>query len=619
MLGFFSRRSRAGHFSPKTESERARERELERAIADYPRLIDLIAAGANLDPQATALTYLRAPLDPAPVSYTYGEFIGAVKAAESWFLRRGIGKDDVVAILVPSSPSAIVAILGASACGIAEPLNLLFAREAIASQLRAVEAKILIAPPPGTPGSLYEKIAGLEREVPSLRWIVTMPLDGSVAIDGERLLPEASWRKDYGSSRDRSEADRVSIMLPTGGTTGHPKVAKLTNRNTVASSICSRMALDMRRGDRAMVALPLFHVGGLFVGVGAALSAGASIVIPGPAGARDPAMAQNFWKLVEKYRLTHAGNVPTTLGVIAEVPVGDADISTLRIMPTGAAICPPEIERRFLATWGGPCVQQVYGMTEVGGAICHDFAGTKPKPNCVGTRNPLFEIAVLANGKIHLPPWPSPTGELLVRGPQVFAGYVDKRQTVDAFHEGWLRTGDLCRIDADGFVEIMGRTKDVIIRGGHNIDPRSIEDAAIEFPGVALAAAVGRPDSYSGEVPMLFVTPRLGATIDPQELTRFVQDKILEPPARPRAVSLLTEMPMTPIGKVFKPRLRELAAESAARDLLTAEGLSAVADVEALTVPELGLVLRVKVAAGSGETVKRQLEKFPVRIEIETG
>jgi fatty-acyl-CoA synthase len=597
-------------------NEAEREREVKQAMQRFPRLIDLVGSGARLDPQAKALTYLRSVLDPDPVIYTHDEVMGLVKAAERWFRKQGVGQGDVVAILVPSSPAAVAAILGASVCGAAEPLNLLFTRDAIRSQLKAVQAKIVLAPPPGMPGGLFEKIEGLDREVPSLKRIATMPLDGTVAFDGEKLAPDASWRDDYGASKQLSEADRVAVMLPTGGTTGHPKVARLTNKNTVVSTVCSRIALDGRKGDCMMVALPLFHVGGLFVGVCAGLSAGASLMIPSPAGARDPGLAPNFWKLVEKYKLTHAGNVPTTLGVVSEVPVGDADISSLRVMPTGASICPPEIERRFLATWGGPCLQQVYGMTEVAGAITHDFVGTKPKPNCVGTRNPLFELAVFANGKIHLPPWPSPTGELLVRGPQVFAGYVEKRQTDEAFLDGWLRTGDLCRIDADGFVEIMGRSKDVIIRGGHNIDPRSIEDAALEFPGVALAAAVGRPDAHSGEVPMLFVTPQPGAAIDTQELARFVQDKILEPPARPRAVALIAEMPVTPIGKVFKPKLRELATQTAARDLLEAEGLSDMAQAEAFTDPDRGLVLQVKVARDAEERVRRLLGQFQIRVDI---
>jgi fatty-acyl-CoA synthase len=478
--------------------------------------------------------------------------------------------------------------------------------------------KLLLAPPPGMPGGLYEKIEGLQRDVSSLERIVIAPLDGSISLDGEVLKPDPAWRDDYGKSLDASEADRVAVMLPTGGTTGHPKVARLTNRAMVASTASSRMALDFRRGDRCMVTLPLFHVGGLFCTVAPGLSAGSTMFIPGPAGARDPALVTTFWKIVEKYRISIAGNVPTTLGAIADVPVGDSDISTLRVTPTGASICPPEIERRYLAAWGGPCVQQVYGMTELAGAITHDVAGVKPRPESVGTRNPMVELAILSGSELHTGPWPSPVGELLTRGPQVFPGYLDSKQTQDAFHQGWLRTGDICRIDADGFVYVMGRAKDVIIRGGHNIDPRTIEDAALAFPGVALAAAVGRPDAYAGEVPMLFVSVQPGIHVDPHALADFVRDRIMEPPARPRAVAIIAEMPVTPVGKIFKPKLREIAAGEAARELLAAEGLTKEVSVEAITDPSRGLFLRLKAAPDKTVTAQRLLQKFPVKVELET-
>jgi fatty-acyl-CoA synthase len=597
--------------------EAARDKEMREALAACPRILDLIARGPLADPDARAVVYLRFPLDPNPVVISNDHLMGAIKAAETFFRAQGIGRDDAVAILLPIGPATIAAIWGAAACGIAEPLNLLFTREAIIAQLNAIKARLLLAPPPGTPGGLYEKIAGLEKDVPSLKRIVVVPLDGTISFDGEVLKPDPAWRDDYGKCTDASEADRVAVMLPTGGTTGHPKVARLTNRSMVASSVSSRMALDDRKGDRVMVSLPLFHVGGLFVGVGACMSAGATIVIPGPAGARDPALITNFWKIVEKYRLTHAGNVPTTLGALAEIPVGDCDISSLRVTPTGASVCPPEIERRYLATWGGPCVQQVYGMTELAGGIAHDVVGVKPRAEAVGTKNPMVELAILSDGKLHTGPWPSPVGELLTRGPQVFPGYVDSKQTEDAFYQGWLRTGDVCRIDADGFIYIMGRAKDVIIRGGHNIDPRTIEDAALGFPGVALAAAVGRPDAYAGEVPMLFVSAQPGVMIDQNALADYVREKIMEPPARPRAVAIIADMPVTAVGKIFKPKLREIAARAAARELLKTEGLADDVSVEAITDPSRGLYLLVNAPAEKAVAAKRLLEKFPVKIELE--
>ena len=255
--------------------EAAREKEMREQLTECPRILDLVARGPLADPGADAVVYLRSPLDPNPVVVSNDHLMGCIKAAETYFRAQGVGKEDAVAVLLPICPAAIAAIWGAAACGIAEPLNLLFTREAIIAQLNAVKAKLLLAPPPGMPGGLYEKIEGLQRDVPSLKRIVIVPLDGTIAFDGEVLKPDPAWRDDYGQSTDTSEADRVAVMLPTGGTTGHPKVARLTNRAMVASSVSSRMALDYRKGDRGMISLPLFHVGG-------SLSASAPLCRPAP-------------------------------------------------------------------------------------------------------------------------------------------------------------------------------------------------------------------------------------------------------------------------------------------------------------------------------------------------
>ena len=591
-----------------------RDREMTAALADHPRFIDLLAAGARIAPDATALIYLRGVTDPQPVELTFERLMGLVKAAADKFRTDGVGPDDVVAVLSPACPATLVAILGAAAQAVAMPLNLLFSREAIVAQLNAGKAKMLVVPPPGMPGGLFEKVEGIRADVPTLEKIVVAPIDGRVSFDGRDLVPDASWRDAFlGTRAPSGAAEKIAVMLPTGGTTGHPKVARLTNRNCVAASVASRMAYDYRASDRLMVPLPMFHVGGLFVGAGAGLSGGLTLVIPSPAGARDPGFNAHFWKLIERFRLTHAGAVPTTIGAVADTPVGDADIGSLRLVLTGASICPPEIERRFLEAWGGTAILQCYGMTEVAGAIAQDFHDRPVKAGHVGIKNPHVELGVLADGVLHRDV-PSPVGELLTRGPQVFAGYIDAAQTRDAFHEDWLRTGDLCRIDGNGYIEIMGRVKDVIIRGGHNIDPRAIEDAAMDFPGVALAAAVGRPDPYAGEVPMLFVAAQPGASIDSAALAQFVSERLLEPPARPRAVEVIADMPVTPIGKIFKPRLREIASVAAAREILHAEGFDG-ADVAAATDPARGLVITARVSRDP-EKAKRLLERLPVRIEM---
>ena len=220
---------------------------------------------------------------------------------------------------------------------------------------------------------------------------------------------------------------------------------------------------------------------------------------------------------------------------------------------------------------------------------------------------------MLAGGRIHR--GPSPTGEILARGPQMFAGYFDPRQVGASFHEGWLRSGDLGRIGEDGEIYVTGRAKDVIIRGGHNIDPTGIEDVALRFPGVGLAAAVGRPDPYAGETPVLFVTASPGAKLDAGALADFVQAGVMEPPARPRAIHLIEEMPVTPVGKIYKPRLREIAAEAAARDALQSALSGAPFDVEARH-GERGLVVRAKVPAEAEAAARAELGKLPIGFEI---
>jgi acyl-coenzyme A synthetase/AMP-(fatty) acid ligase/uncharacterized protein (DUF849 family) len=472
-----------------------------------------------------------------------------------------------------------------------------------------------LVPPPGTPGGLFEKVAGLEREVPTLERIVVLPIDGTVAFGGEVLQGDPNWQSAFGSA-DAGEADRVAALLPTGGTTGHPKIARLTNRNMVASSVASMLASGNTPGDRVMVGLPLFHVGGAFCGCLPALAAGASVYFPTAFGMRNPEVVTHFWRIIERSRITFTGIVPTSLGAVASVAVDGADLSSLRLVATGASTCPPEIERRFLATWGGDAVRQIYGMTEFAGAVTQVPFDKSPDGFAVGLPVALAQVAVLADGRIHREA--GSIGELLVRGPQVFAGYIDSRQTAGAFHQGWLRSGDLCRIEPSGQVVVTGRIKDLIIRGGHNIDPAQIEGAAMQFPGVALAAAVGRPDAYAGEVPMLFVTLHRDATIDVAALADFMAEHVAEPAARPKTIMLVDDIPLTPVGKIFKPRLREIAAEHAVRQMLSEHAGCEGFAVQAVTDAERGLIVRVIAGddAGAHASMRKLLEQLPLAIEI---
>jgi len=173
------------------------------------------------------------------------------------------------------------------------------------------------------------------------------------------------------------------------------------------------------------------------------------------------------------------------------------------------------------------------------------------------------------------------SGILRVRGPNVGPGYTDARRNAGTFTDnGWLITGDIGHVDAEGRVFVTGRAKDVIIRGGHNIDPQLIEEALLQHPDVLMAAAVGEPDEYAGELPVAFVSLRPGATVTMQELSAFANERVPERPAWPKRIDVLPAIPMTAIGKVFKPKLRQLACERVLNERLERAGLAQSVRVE---------------------------------------
>ena len=189
--------------------------------AAHPRVIDLVARGARLNPDGVALVHLPTPDHPGTDPVTHDRMMGLVAAAAARFRALGVGPTDAVAILLPSCPALMVSLWAAMWAGVAQPLNLLFTRDAIAGQLKAAKAKLLIVPPEGAPAGLYEKVAGLEAEIPGLR-ILTAPIDGSVALDGEALKPDPDWRARLDQGRVSADPDRVAALYPTAAPPARP-------------------------------------------------------------------------------------------------------------------------------------------------------------------------------------------------------------------------------------------------------------------------------------------------------------------------------------------------------------------------------------------------------------
>jgi fatty-acyl-CoA synthase len=328
-----------------------------------------------------------------------------------------------------------------------------------------------------------------------------------------------------------------------------------------------------------LAGLPLFHVNALIVTGIAPMFSGARMVWPGSAGYRDKALYTRFWKIIEHYRIAAMSAVPTVYSRLAQVPV-DADISSLQLPIVGAAPLPSAVREDF-ARHTGRRLLEGYGLTE---ATCAS-TWTRPaeeRPGSVGRVLPGQQIKAVRIGDDGS--WadcpPGQVGVLAIGGPAVFAGYVTdpalggpRVSREDIVRDGWLKTGDLGSVDADGFVSLVGRAKDLIIRGGHNIDPRTIEEALRRHPAVCDAAAVGRPDRHSGEVPVAYVVPADPGRFDEAELLAWAGTAIGEPAAHPKRIYPVSEIPVTAMGKQFKPALTADAAVRAVADALDAAGL----------------------------------------------
>jgi fatty-acyl-CoA synthase len=416
-------------------------------------------------------------------------------------------------------------------------------------------------------------------------------------------------------------ATDLAAVFHTGGTTGTPKLAAHTHANEVTDAwmIAAIGVLDSE--SVLFAALPLFHVNALVVTLLAPMFKGQRVVWAGSLGYRDTTLFANFWKVVERYRISFMSGVPTIYAVLAERPV-DADISSLRFALVGASPLPKAVRARFESATGVPLMEG-YGLTEATCASARSFVN-HPVPGSVGQRLPYQQvktIQVTADGAwVDLPT--GQVGVLAIGGPTVFPGYVVDRgpdgpmlDGLGKLRDGWLDTGDLARVDADGFVHLVGRAKDLIIRGGHNIDPTVIENALLAHPAVTAAQAVGRPDAHAGEVPAAYVTLAPDAHATPEELRAWASDRVPEPAAAPKAVTVLATLPLTPVGKPFKPALRAEATREVVTDAL--RDIPTVTRVRGV-VEEGTVVAVVGLTRGADQTsVTEVLNRFAITWRLE--
>jgi len=346
--------------------------------------------------------------------------------------------------------------------------------------------------------------------------------------------------------------------------------------------------------DTIICPLPLFHVFACHVILMAMIASGAHVVFPTPQGYRGEGVFDNFWKLVERWGVTFIITVPTAIAAMMQRPV-DADISTIKTAFSGSSPLPVELFKRFESATGVTLVEG-YGLTEATCLVSVNPVEGEKKIGSVGVPLPHCEVRILkhtAEGVVVC--GTDEVGEICIDNPGVFEGstYTESDKNIDLFHEDiYLRTGDLGRMDEDGYLWITGRAKDLIIRGGHNIDPAEIEEALASHPAVAFAGAIGQPDAFAGELPCVYVELVDGAEVSTAELKAHCDDHVHERAARPKHVEIMDELPKTAVGKVFKPDLRKRAITRIYNAALTKAGIAAEV-TSVIESKKLGLVAQV--------------------------
>ncbi len=548
------------------------------------------------------------------------------------FRSLGVGPTDKVAYLLPNSNETVLTYFGGMVAGVVNPINPLLDPDQIASILRETDAKVLVTLKAFPKTDVPQKAAEAVAKAPNVKHVVEVDLHryltGLKKFIVPLLRPKVEVKHnakvhDFVSAIaaqpetltfEDPQEDRVCTNFHTGGTTGMPKVAQHTYGGIIYNAwVVHRVLLD--ETSVAMCPLPMFHVFAAVIIMGGAMSSGAHIVFPTPAGYRGDGVFDNFWKLCERHKITFLIGVPTAFAALMQRPV-DADLSSMKMAFSGSAPLPVELFRKFEKATG-MTICEAYGLTEATCGVAANPPDGEKKIGSVGFPLPYTDVKTLIGTADGLKECDTDEiGEICISSPGVFVGntYTEAAKNADLYHmignNGFLRTGDLGRIDEDGYVWITGRAKDLIIRGGHNIDPAEIEEALAGHEAVAMCGAIGQPDAHSGELPCAYVELVQGADVTPDDLKKYAEDNIHERAALPKYVEILDELPKTAVGKVFKPDLRRMAITRVYNASLAEAGISTEVQ-EVIEDKSRGLVARLKKADGIDEAqVKEVLGSF---------
>ena len=586
---------------------------------------DMLKHGAAINPEATAISFFPSGEDYAnPSQITYRNFLTQITRTANLFHDLGVGPRDVITFLLPNLPQTHYVLWGGEAAGIVNPINPMLEASTIREICQAAGTKVLVALGEFEGSDIWEKVSIVRKDLPKLKAIIRVmgPGDEKEGIYGyDEAI--AGYQGDKLDSGRVIDPDDMASMYHTGGTTGTPKLAPHTHFNETAMAYMLASSTELKTGETTLCGLPLFHVNATTVTGSMPFSIGAHVVLLGVMGYRDPTVMQNFYKIVEHYRAVTFSSVPTVLSVLLDIPKGDADISSLRFAVCGAAPLSVELFKRFEAHSGMKLIEG-YGLTEGTCVSSVNPYHGEQKVGSIGIRIPYHEMKVFILDDENLFKREAETdeiGSVCIKGPNVFKGYLDEAHNRDIWpKEGWFNTGDLGRQDRDGYLWLTGRKKELIIRGGHNIDPAAIEEPLYRLEGVQVAAAVGRPDPHAGEIPVAYIQLQEGADLTEEQVLDYLKKEMGERAAIPKEVFIIDQVPLTPVGKIFKPALRWEAIKQVYRKEL--QVLGDMVDSVEVTVKEDKVhgslaVITVKPASNaSAEEIKDRVDNILTRYTI---
>ncbi len=562
---------------------------------------EMIANGAAIDPGSIALSFfLRSEDFKTPVTWTYADLLADITRAANMFRRLGVDRGDVVAYILPNLPETHIALWGAETAGIAFAVNPLLDGSQMGQLLQAANTRWIVTVGSNPDPEIWKRVESAAESLTQLRGLLCIDaLKHLPGYAGSQALPTTLDNVpvlDFHRELARESGDELNFTPPgpediaayfcTGGTTGLPKIAQHTHRNETSNAFQVKTFVAghiVAPGQTVLTALPLFHANAQ-LGTGLAIFAGGGHVLLASAdGYRTPGLIEHFWEIIEHHRVASFSGVPTVYAGLLQTPRTGLDLACLNRAICGAAPMPVDLFRNFEKETGVR-ILEAYGLTEGTCVASINPPDGESRIGSIGIRVPwqaMCTMIVDNNGNFERLAASDEVGAICLSGPNIFPGYLNPGQNRDIWIDAagpdgirrrWLNTGDLGRCDADGYFWLTGRKKELIIRGGHNIDPKTIEEVLAEHPAVAMAAAVGRPDPRLGEIPVAYVQLRAGLDADASSLLKFAAEHISERAAAPKAINIVDALPVTAVGKTFKPTLSMWEIESVVRAEAEAAG-----------------------------------------------